>query len=214
MHIKIKLRYLILIALTILFALIFLFVKQIKYSVFDVNADNYRTILKPTDESILSIADALSSSLPGNEYKDTRGIDCLHFNIGSSNVFSEDEDQFRKVEKSTYKEMLSVVYNDKTRNFRCQANWKGTNNNILTSCAIDAITNKIALNPYCKDIIDKLIVSESFILKESALKTGSDILVKDNGDNFIIVSIGGNYSRNEIISLFIRTYSKDKYYLK
>lgn len=214
MTIKVNLKYLIGVVILILIVSVLLYMLNSRYSISDITADNYKKNLKASNESILSVASGISTCLPNNVVSENQNYSTLRFTLASSELLSESENEYEKVGRSTSDDMLYVDYANKLTRIRCQANWKGVKQRILVSCAINDIGMgyKGSFDPKYKTMIDKLILSEGFILKESALRSGNDILIKDNDDNFIIVDIWGSYSRNEIVGLFISTFSKKKYF--
>jgi len=212
MTIKLNLKYLVGVIVLILAVSIFLYMLKSRYTISDVTADNYKKMLKPSNETILSVSDGISTSLPGNVSSENRDFYTTRFNLSSSDLISERENEYEKVGRTTANDMLYVEYANKLTKIRCQGNWKGLKEKILVSCAINDMGYKGSFDPNYKIIADKLILSEGFILKESSLRAGNDILIKDNDNNFIIAELWGSYSRNEIVGLFISTFSKKKYF--
>jgi len=212
MVIKIKAKYLIGIIILVLSIAILIFMYLSRYSNSDITADNYRKLLKQSNESILAEADGISRCLPGNITNETKDTYDLNFNLWQSNTYSETENELEQITKSTEQDWLFITYANKLTKIRCQANWKGTKTKNLVSCAINDIAHKGYYDRQYKIMVDKLILNEGYALKESTLKSGSDILIKDNESNFIIVAVSGSYSKSEISRLFFSTYSKKKYF--
>lgn len=170
------------------------------YSVTDITADNYRSLLKETNDAI-----TLDDISPGTQ-KD------LHMLY--ANQFGEQDNGTIKISRLEQDNNLQIDYKTKITYLRYTTNWKGANYDKLWSYYV---TDYFMANDFLpstpqeiKNIADVLIIKEGFILKESNLKDGGDILIKETKDAFIISRLTGSYSGNSILSMAMSKYSKKK----
>lgn len=170
-----------------------------EYSLLQINADNFDKRLKRNEEAIYKCG--IDNCIPDN-------ITLLHSDdLATSSNYKNNGFEIERIQTNpTRLEIKATSYHTDITYCMFFEKDKG---------AISAVFYTYNGNELFKQIVDKLILKEGFILKESELKRGRDIIIKETEDNFIIVEINGTYEngeRNSIHGLFINTYSKRKYF--
>lgn len=129
-------------------------------------------------------------------------------------MVAEQDNGVNKITRVQYDDYLQIQQLSKENYIKTVTNWPGPNYDKLQSCHFydyymsnnNLATTTIEL----KRIIDRLITKEGFSLKQSDLKNGNDILIKETDDKFVIMQIVGSYANNDIISLSVGAYKKSK----
>lgn len=186
----------IILGISIILITAFVYVYNAKYSLYEITPDNYKTILKENDASLSeagldqAISEKFSIALAYN-YATSKNL-----NVASINS--------TKLIKGTHVEIHSYTTD---LNY-----WAMFTDKQLTSISIfktGVMNPDSPRNPFIRAMINNLILKEGFLLKRTKLKEGSDIIIKETEDSFII---GSFYSYDaEISSIWLSTYSKKKY---
>jgi hypothetical protein len=165
-----------------------------EFSLLQINADNYRTKLKESEEPVY-----------------LSGIDnCIpdHFSILRANDFATSnnfENNGIKVERTEINPTrLRITVQSISTNMEYNVWYK--ENNIPVRAQVICWSNSNLI----KQIIDRLIIQEGFILKQSELKSGQDILIKETENTFIIAELAITYE--DATSFVIESFSKRKYF--
>lgn len=178
--------------------LTFFVISRMEYSMLEIDGDNYNDKIKPNLHSIQN---------------DVNFDECIpdRFELSLAFLRGEGENNScittrKKSEFDNKREYVS--FESKVTGLTYSTGWQDGRFVICNIINPNQDENMFAL---MKRILDKLILTQGFVLKESKLKNGRDLLIKENDSDFIIVQ-GFSYSQRAIYSLFITTYSKKKYF--
>lgn len=210
MKLKIKSKYLIVIFSLIIVTLIVLFLNTWSYSIVEIEADNYEAKLHPNNKTVWETG--IENYIPE--------IDAQCLSIRTREVYTPGErfgiiikertDWTSKYGKwysfesapsdleycALYKEKKGPGYIDMAIQIRIDSKWKYYN----------------ALK--IKEIIRRLCEENGFILKRSQSILGSDIIIKETEDGFIIGKINIKYDDEKKPShgLYFSCYSKKHFF--
>jgi hypothetical protein len=189
-------RSYIVISLTLAIGFAILFLNFIKFSINEIDADNYKVKLKKSGHSIWDCM--IGNYIPDNIGLWDYGSDYQVIQPINVNVTITEESSERKL----------VEISDTPSTLWYQMVWV-KKEPIL--CQI--IARKYQNDSQLAKIAERLIMEKQFTLKKSSLLDGSDILIKETENDFIIVEIGGKFDYdNPPRSLSISAYSKNKYF--
>jgi hypothetical protein len=181
--------------------LFFLYLYNIKYSISEINADNFEEKLNIIDASIL-IDNGLDSYIPdqipiamGYEFQESNdfrgnGLKIINKKIPKGN------------EIEIYSSFTGIDY------------WFIYANKSLIYASIfkDGLLDQTKPNTILiKKIIDNMIIKDEFILKRTERKKGSDILIKETEKSFIIVKFSSYDDEIPPQQILILSFSKNKY---
>ena len=173
----------------------FLIFRPKDLSLIDITSDNFNTKLKRVDKDLKFLH--LSNCIPDK------------IDVNLTYLLPEMEDNSRKIERGESDGMLHISYESKSTMLIYKFVWK--NGELINFYITPTYSDDDDNHGYqLKSIIDKLILTKQFILKESVLKTGSDILIKESEDCFIIVTLQRSYSEKISSSIFLWSYAKHK----
>jgi len=179
---------------SIVVAFVLLVLHSQTYSLLDIEADNYKHKLKETNDLIWE-----------------SGIDnCIPENISllNSDNYSIYQSNGLHIEKTQTSPTRTRVTIGNTPSYLIYNTYFEKNKGPV-SVVVENLTRKFKL----KDIFDKLILKEGFILKQSLLINGDDILIKETKGFFIIVKILKKYDSSIPSNGFvISTYSKRRFF--
>ncbi len=190
-----------------IFVLVFCFFYFQKYSIVDLNADNYKELLlKNSFEKRIDISDSESINL-NLLYLDNP--DRINFyKLWESDDLAEKYKVTRELGKNGG--LFLEVYNKLPLN-----NFYNVSYN-LKRFPIYFMMN-LNSGPLMKQVLDKLMVKEGFILKKSSFIKGHDILIKETESTFVIVELIEKYDEVELnefpgYQVSINMYSKKIYF--
>ena len=189
------------------FVLVFCFFYFQKYSIVDLNADNYKELLlKSSFEKRIDISDSESINL-NLLYLDNP--DRINFyRLWESDDLAEKYKVTREMGKNGG--LFLEVHNKLPLN-----NFYNVSYN-LKRFPIYFMMN-LNSRPLMKQVLDKLILEDGFILKKSLFINGHDILIKETESAFVIVELIGKYDEVELnefpgYQVSINMYSKKIYF--
>lgn len=169
-----------------------------RYSLLDINADNYLELLTENKTSI-----------------DKSGIDdCIpdKINLTVCNHYAPSDNFMNNglkvsVTHPANKQFLSVDIVSSFSGILYTALFKNRKPYYCNLLERDKMSNRSII----KKIINNLILKEGFVLKKSEYVNGHDILVKETKNDFIIVRLFGHYD-NSPVGFEIKTFSTRKFY--
>lgn len=178
----------------IVVVLVIFFLHFQTYSTPDIDADNYKSKLKETNDLIWE--SGIDNCIPENISLLTSDNDSIYQSNGL---------QIEKTQTSTTRTRVTIENTPSNLIY----NTYFEKNKGPVSVVVENLTRKFKL----KDIFDKLILKEGFILNESRLINGDDILIKETEGFFIIVKILKKYdSAIPSNGFVISTYSKRRFF--
>jgi hypothetical protein len=160
----------------------------------DIDADNYKSKLKETNDLIWE--SGIDNCIP----EDISLLTSDNYSIYQSNGLQIEKTQTNPTRTrvtigNTPSYLIYNTYFEKDKG--------------AVAVVVENLTGKYRL----KDIFDKLILKEGFILNQSTLINGDDILIKETKGFFIIVDINRKYDSAIPSSGFvISTYSKRRFF--
>ena len=167
----------------------------------EVNADNYRKILKKNNKSLYNaqLNNVIPDNIPLINLYDVSDSD--NFRSNGLNVVNKKNNEYNHVEIHSYNNNLNY--------------WFLFENKKLTFAWIfkhALLAENSPPNLHLRTIVDKLVLKEGYTLKKSELKYGSDILIKEFDDYFIIVDFSTSEVESIVNSISFSTYGKKKYF--
>jgi hypothetical protein len=180
---------------------IIIYMSILKYSISEISADNYKSKLK---ENISSLSEAQLNEVIPDKFSIYDSKDFLtsdNFENNGLRITNNARVDGRRVEISSTRTQLNY--------------WINFTEGKLTNVFIfkQALLNPNSPpTPLIKEMINKLIIQEGFVLKKSELKNGSDIIIKETKDSFII---GDFYSYDDLeltANITISSFSRKKYF--
>jgi hypothetical protein len=188
-------------AISALLILVIIYASNAKYSISEITADNYESKLKRNDASLFE-AD-LDNAIPENF--------SLWFSYKNSNSNNFRNNGVTITNEKTVNGNWVQISSSRTRlNY-----WIAFDEGIMTSVSIFKqayLDTNSPPTPLIKEIIDKLILDKGFLLKRTHLKSGSDIVIKETKNCFIIGKFFSYDSPIPVSHIIIETFSKKKYF--
>jgi hypothetical protein len=172
-----------------------------EYTIYEITPDNYIEKLKSVNEPIYSAG--LDNVIPDNfqlSFSKNYASSDNYQNNGIE-ISNKETENGNNVHLHSHKTNLAynVLFSDGKMTFVWIMKW-------------GLLDPDIPDNKLIRGIIDKLVLNESFILKRSKLKSGSDIIIKETDSYFIIGHFVTDAEYPQSISF--SSYSKKKYYFK
>lgn len=182
-----------------LLIIIFFFLNSLKYSISDVNADNYFKILKQEN--------AISLTQRGVELSNLFEYPAIFFE--AKNIDFIPHYKFdRKIVNSFY--IVDVWKEPVDKGDSYTLRYKDEKSGILQ---LVSVTQNLSSDGIVggESFIKMFLSKFGYTYKESERKSGNDILIKDIGDYFIIGTIMKN-AYGHIFNLSFSIYDKKKYF--
>jgi hypothetical protein len=200
-------RLLITLLLAIIGALVIYILSIQSYSITEIDADNYESILHENNKSVWGTG--IEDCIPFDD------ANCI--SIRTKTLFTEGIYKGVTLEKIQVNDHPSD-YLYKFKNAPSGLDYSGyfSNDKIVSGIYIDGKLDT-RKGPLIRWIIDNLLKKQGFTLKESKLIMGGDIIICESEDSFIIGTLNGKYYFNEnnrgLVGLYFNAYSKRKYNL-
>lgn len=186
----------------LVFILVLLFLYFQTYSVYDIDADNYRKKLKESDNSIWNCM--LDDYIPDNISLWSYGLD--YQVVQPVNVKVKIEEF-----KSIKRKRVTITQTPSNLDYIVTYQYKGGDNKVPVKCIIR--NSSLQFDPTLVKIAELLVLNRQFILKKSNLINGQDILIKETDTDFIIIEMIFKYDYNNPPSgMVISTYSKKRFF--
>lgn len=184
--------------------LLFSYLYMAKFSLNEINADNYKENLMESNFSIL-IGNGLDYHIPDKGIPVAIGYELANSNNFQGNGLeinntkhAEGESNTVVITSSRSRLVYNFLYSDQSLNFAWIHKY---------GLMDDTYPNTI----FIKNIINQLILKDGFSLIRTNLKTGEDIIIKEIDQGFIIGSFNSYDSNIPPQSLAIKSYRKHKY---
>jgi uncharacterized protein YihD (DUF1040 family) len=194
MKLKIKSKYFIVFFSLIIISSVILFLTNCSYSIVEIDADNYKAKLRNNRKSVW--ATGIENYIPR--------IDAECFSIRTREVYTLGQRYGVKILKCTNSNYISkygtyYCFESAPSNLEYKALYKKRKDpgkiDMVIEIRIDSKwkdDNMLKI----KEIIRKLCEENGFVLKRSRLILGSDIIIKETEDSFIIGVINSKYDDN------------------
>jgi hypothetical protein len=193
-------KFIILLAICV--ATITIYFSLAKYSVSDITPDNYKKKLEETNASLFEAG--LDNVIPENLslYNANEYLNSDNFRGNGIKITNTKTDYGHQIEISSSKTKLNYwITFDREKYTRV---W------IFKQALMDPDSPP---NPLIKEIINNLILNNGFILKRSEFRNGSDFIIKETDNCFIIGSFLSYDGAEPISNITFSTFSKKYFHI-
>ena len=186
-----------LLIIVVICATTFFLLTKVKYSVSEINADNYQRLL--ADENSKSLSDYV----PLNNF------------FKNSMIFTEGN-RITKIEnwaidRNNIGDGYAISFLNKKDDTYYILKYKDESSRVLKIATLSNLNMDNLHLPEGKDIIQRALKQQGFSYSESNLKGGSDILIKEFATDFLIGQVLFNENR-EILSINFQLFRRQKYF--
>ena len=196
-----KLKYLAGFIITCIFIF---FLSRSKYDLKEISADNYKNILTPNNKSILN-GSHISRFLPDEfpVYDAYKFLNSDNFRGNGIKISNQ---------KLSHGNMIEIT--SKVSGIHYTLSYIGESLNFAWIFKNGLMDESIPETPLIKRMILNLVLSDGFMAKNTGLKSGTNIIIKETDDSFIIGEFNGELDSdlNNPQSISFKAYFKTKYF--